>query len=65
MKNYSKAMIDFTKAIEINPNIPEAYYNRGLIYYYFENKYKACEDWRKAHSLGDLNAKDLLDKYCK
>ena len=27
--NYKAAILDFTKAIEINPDYAEAYYNRG------------------------------------
>ncbi len=31
-KNYTEALSNFTKAIEINPQYAEAYYQRGLIY---------------------------------
>ena len=55
-KNYSGAIEDFTKAIELNPNYADAYYNRGLCKFYsinpspeldltisVENNY--CFDW--------------------
>ncbi|MBF0458202.1 MAG: tetratricopeptide repeat protein [Nitrospirae bacterium] len=29
---YDKAIVNFTKALKINPNLAEAYYNLGLIY---------------------------------
>ena len=31
MKNYDEAILDYTKALQINPNMADAYYNRAEI----------------------------------
>jgi len=38
-KNYNQAILDFTEAIRINPNYAEAYNNRGIAYFYLDDKY--------------------------
>lgn len=43
-----KAMADFNKAIELNPNYAEALYNRGLIYYFQKDYEKAIGDYSAA-----------------
>ena len=51
---YTKAINEFTKAIELNPKDAEAYNNRGVLYFVvLENKVKGCADWKKACKLGD------------
>ena len=39
-QNYEKAIEFYSKAIELNPLLTDAYFNRGIAFY-FENK---CED---------------------
>ncbi len=56
---------DNNKAISINPDFGGAYYNRGGAFYSTGNKTKACEDWNKAYTLGIVEAKDALDRFCK
>ncbi len=51
LKDYQKAIADYTKAIEINPNDALAYYNRGLARVLLGNKQKAITDLHKAVSL--------------
>lgn len=63
--NYSDAISDYTKAIQLNPDLADAYFNRGIAYYDSGYPIKACSDWQKAYTLGDKDAKDLLDIYCK
>lgn len=49
---YDHAILDFNKAIEINPSIPELYYNRGLAYAKYKGQYdKAILDFNKAIEL--------------
>jgi Tfp pilus assembly protein PilF len=48
----------------MNPESSDAYYNRGAAYQYAGDK-KACDDWRKAQSLGNKRAGEMLNKYCK
>ena len=50
--NYDSALIDFSKAIEMNPNNKEAYYNRSQTYNNIKNYRNALDDALKAQSLG-------------
>lgn len=52
MKDFNGALSDFTIALEIKPDIPEAYYSRGLLYGKDLHKYKkAIKDFTKAIKL--------------
>jgi protein O-GlcNAc transferase len=49
---YEEAILNLKKALEINPNIPEAYYNLGNIYAQKKNdQLKAIEFYQKAVAL--------------
>jgi tetratricopeptide (TPR) repeat protein len=52
MGEYDRAILDFTKAIEVDPKYASAYYYRGHIYHYNGEYEKAWEDIKKARSLG-------------
>jgi tetratricopeptide (TPR) repeat protein len=47
-KNYKGAIIDYTKAIEINPNNTKVYYNRGFLKVKLKDNYGAISDFTKA-----------------
>ena len=49
---YDKAITDFTEAIRINPDLAEAYYNRGVAHRKLGNDVKADADFAKAKELG-------------
>ena len=59
-----KAIADYTKAIELNPNYAEAYSNRGNMYYRKGNSVKAIADYKTALQLNPNNAeaKEKLEK---
>ena len=46
--NYRQAIEDFSKAIEIKPGYPEAYFNRGVVYKGLGNYKLAIEDYSRA-----------------
>lgn len=50
--NYAQGIIEYTKAIEINPNDGEAYSYRALMYFTEKEYNKAWVDVRKAQALG-------------
>ncbi len=63
--NLKKAFDDFSFVIRKDYNLSDCYYWRGLIYLSYKMKDEGCKDLSKAMELGDPDAKDLLDKYCK
>jgi len=48
LKEYDKAMADYNKANEINPQYAMAYNNRGSVYYDLKEYDKAIKDYNKA-----------------
>lgn len=63
-KQYALALKDLNQAIELDPNVGSTYTYRGLAYLYSGKKKLACEDWSKAHELGDFECEEYLEKYC-
>lgn len=62
-KEYAKAIDDYSKAIEMDANLAEAYYNRGLAYIYNNDKQQGILDLSKAGELGLYNAYSIIKKY--
>jgi len=59
-KEFSRAIAEYEKAIELNPEEPAAYYNLGYIYAeYLVNRPKAIEKFRKFLSLIKSDDKDV------
>ena len=54
LKDYNGAIIDFTKAIDLDPNYAAVYYNRGVTKGVLEDYNGAIADYTKAIEL-DLN----------
>ena len=52
-----KAIADYTKAIELNQNFAESYYNRGLVYDDLKNYDAAIADYNQAIKLNPNDAK--------
>ena len=51
LKEYSEAIADYDKAIELDPNFAEAYYARGLTYRELGKEEEAKKDFKKAQEL--------------
>lgn len=49
------ALQDWNKSIELNPDEPNAYYNRGLVYEYFSDFDKAVIDFKKSFDFDGTN----------
>ena len=64
LKDYKGAITDFTKAIELNPDIDIFYSYRGLSKQSLEDLDGACADWREAARLGDEKASEWVKNDC-
>lgn len=47
-KDYDKAMVDFSRAIELKSNYADAYYNRGLVYNNWGKYNEAIKDYNSS-----------------
>ena len=56
---YDKAILDYNKAIELNPNYANSYNNRGIAYFKRGKLAKGCSDWKKACKLGICKAYNI------
>ena len=65
LRDYKQAIEDFNKAIGLNSKLTAAFHNRGSSKYILKDKTSACIDWEKASELEDIDAFDLINKYCK
>ena len=52
---YERAIEDYKKAIELNPNDDVAYYYRGIAYYFLNQYERALKDFDKALKINPNN----------
>lgn len=52
MRKYDRAISDDTRVMALNPEYAEAFSDRGVAYYYNDQFYRACSDWKGAGELG-------------
>lgn len=62
-KDYHRALDDFNRAIELDANIPEAWYNRGLVNIYSGKTPEGISDLSKAGELGLYSAYSVIKQY--
>lgn len=55
----------YSKAIRLNPRFGEAYYNRGLVLIYLQDKEKGCIDLSRAGELGISDSYSAISKFCE
>ena len=58
------AINDYSKVIELNPDFDTAYSNWGIAKENLGDLNGACNDWRKAASLGDEEAAQWVRDEC-
>ncbi len=64
LDRHDDAIQDYTKAIDIRANYPEALFNRGVSYLNRNRFTEACIDLRKSYELGFPRAMELIEGYC-
>jgi len=65
LKNKDEALRNAYLAIELNPNNSIAYQKGGVIKMMCGKEEEACQDWAKADSMGNKDAVELIEQYCK
>ena len=63
LKNYNNAIIDYTRAIRVDPNYASAYKNRGIAKQNAELPY--CSDYKMACDLGKENCCEWYYRHCR
>jgi tetratricopeptide (TPR) repeat protein len=61
IENYTDALTDLNRALEIKPDFSKAYYNRGIAKEMLRDEKGACLDWEYAFFLGYTKAEELLN----
>ena len=57
--HFDEALVHYNRAIELNPNLPEPYMYRGVLYVQMENKSLALNDHEKLLAMGSPLADEL------
>ena len=64
-EDFSGAVDDYSASLDLFPNDPETYLQRGLTKILMNNKYDGCLDLKRAEELGSTDAKAAIKKSCK
>lgn len=64
-KYWEMSREDFNKAITLNPEYADNFYNKGWLFFMRGDTKSACILWHKADELGSVVAKQTLEQYCK
>lgn len=59
------AFDDFNFCIDKNFEKPASLYWRGIIYLAYGMNQEGCSDLKEAHKLGDPDAQEMINEYCK
>jgi tetratricopeptide (TPR) repeat protein len=65
LQDYTGAIEDYSKAIELDPEHKDAYYFRGLSKIFLGLQDSGCLDLKKARDLGHPQASEAINKYCQ
>ena len=62
--NYALADYDLSQALDLNPDLPEALYKKGIVLQREDKLEDACYYWKNALKLGSSEAAEYIYKYC-
>jgi tetratricopeptide (TPR) repeat protein len=63
LKDYSEAIVKYTKALTLSPDLAEAYFNRGLTFIYTNKNDEGISDLSKAGERGIYSAYNVIKRY--
>jgi tetratricopeptide (TPR) repeat protein len=63
--NYTLAGDDLSQALDLNPDLPDAWLKKGVVLHREDNLDDACYYWRKAFGKGNREAGEYIYKYCR
>ncbi|MFT5384362.1 MAG: tetratricopeptide (TPR) repeat protein, partial [Saprospiraceae bacterium] len=61
---HRKAIDDYTRSIESDPNYAEAYFNRAMAFFLLYDRISACSDLEKSAELGYKRAEEIQLYFC-
>lgn len=64
-EQYDLAIADYSKAIELNPSLALGYSNRARVYIKLKRLGEACKDLKTAYNLGNKDAYEMYNNFCK
>ena len=62
--NYDLADYDLSMALDLNPDLPEALYKKGIVLQREDKLEDACYYWKKALKSGSSEATEYIYRYC-
>lgn len=62
--NYEEAILHYTKAIQLRPELPNLYFKRGVAQLFTYNRSSACEDLLMSQQLGHVKGEEKLKYFC-
>ena len=63
-KSWENAISDYAMALDLKPDNPDAWLNKGICLLNKGNTEDACHDFRKALSLGNKKAASYISSNC-
>lgn len=62
--DFHRAVADYSQAIQIAPDVPEYYFNRGVAQLFTYDRAAACEDLEMSHRMGFERSQEKLKYFC-
>ena len=63
LKDYRAAIVDYDRAIQLDPKFADAYFNRGLTHIFLGNNRQGIQDLSKAGELGLFSAYNIIKRF--
>ena len=64
LDDYHSAVADYSRAIQMAPDVPEFYFNRGVAQLFTYDRSAACEDLEKSLQMGYDRSQEKLSNFC-